>query len=114
MSGKNPYTLALARQLTEIPFELLHHLRASRPLARAEKHRFGPAWRQYLLLWLPPADVPERQSAVVARAANALAMGDFALIPLYHQVAAWAMKRQIDYAPRTDEFTLAQHFRPAR
>lgn len=65
MSGKNPYTLALARQLTEIPFELLHHLRASRPLARAEKHRFGPAWRQYLLMWLPPADAPERQSAVM-------------------------------------------------
>ncbi len=65
MSGKNPYTLSLARQLTEIPFELLHHLRASKPLARPEKHRFGSAWRQYLLMWLPPADVPERQSVVV-------------------------------------------------
>jgi peptide/nickel transport system substrate-binding protein len=60
------------------------------------------------------ATVDETKRAGFARAANALAMGDFALIPLYHQVAAWAMKRQIDYAPRTDEFTLAQHFRPAK
>jgi peptide/nickel transport system substrate-binding protein len=60
------------------------------------------------------ATVDDTKRAGIARAANALAMGDFALIPLYHQNAAWAMKRQIDYAPRTDEFTLAQHFRPAK
>lgn len=65
MSGKNPYTLALAGQLAEIPFQLVHHLRASKPLVRPEKHRFGPAWRQYLLLWLPPEDIPQKNSAVM-------------------------------------------------
>lgn len=65
MSGKNPYTLALAGQLAEIPFQIVHHLRASQPLVRPEKHRFGPAWRQYLLWWMPPDDIPQRDSVVM-------------------------------------------------
>ena len=65
MSAKTPYTCALARQLIEIPGQLLHHLRHSRPLSRPETHRFGPGWRQYLLLWLPPADVPLKDSVVM-------------------------------------------------
>jgi len=60
------------------------------------------------------AAVDETKRIAAARAANALAMEDFALIPLYHQVAAWAMKRGLEYVPRTDEFTLAQHFRPVK
>ncbi len=60
------------------------------------------------------AAVDEAKRASAAREANALAMGDVALLPLYHQLAAWAMKRGIDYTPRTDEFTLAQHFRPVK
>lgn len=65
MSGKNPYTLALAGQLAEIPFQLAHHLRASQPLTRPEKHIFGPKWRQYLLFWMPPEDIPRKTSVVV-------------------------------------------------
>ncbi len=65
MPENNPYTRALASQLIEIPGQLLHHLRRSKPLARPEKHRFGPAWRQYLLLWLPPADIPLKNSVVM-------------------------------------------------
>ena len=34
------------------------------------------------------------------------------LIPLYHQYVTWAMKKHLTYAARTDEFTLAHHFRP--
>ena len=37
---------------------------------------------------------------------------DYALIPLYNQVVTWAMKKGIKYTPRTDEFTLAQQFKP--
>lgn len=62
---KNPYTLALFRQVGEVPFQLAHHLRASRPLSRPEKHRFGGAWRQYLLFWMPPAGIPLRDSVVM-------------------------------------------------
>lgn len=65
MLDKNPYTLALASQLAEIPFQIVHHLKASKPLARPEKYRFGPAWRQYLLLWLPPDDIPQKDSLVM-------------------------------------------------
>ncbi len=65
MSNKNPYTLALAGQLVEIPFQIVHHLRASRPLARPERHRFGTAWRQYLLFWMPPEDIVRKNSVVM-------------------------------------------------
>lgn len=62
---KNPYTIELAGQVAEIPFQMFHHLRASRPLSRPEKHRFGKAWRQYLLIWMPPAGLPAYNNAVV-------------------------------------------------
>ncbi|MEO6760352.1 MAG: alpha/beta hydrolase [Saprospiraceae bacterium] len=64
MPGKQPYNWALARQLAEIPAQLLHHIHRSKPLSKPEKHLFGPAWRQYLLLWMPPADLL-RQNGVV-------------------------------------------------
>ena len=47
-----------------------------------------------------------------ARAAMALAMHDYAVIPLYHQYATWAMRKGLTYTARVDEFTLAQGFRP--
>jgi peptide/nickel transport system substrate-binding protein len=50
---------------------------------------------------------------IAARAASARAAHEHAFIPLYYQVATWAMKRSIDYVARTDEFTLAQYFKPA-
>jgi peptide/nickel transport system substrate-binding protein len=37
---------------------------------------------------------------------------DFAIIPLYNQVATWAARKGISYAPRADEATLAQFVRP--
>ena len=45
-------------------------------------------------------------------AAGALAAREVAIIPLYHQIATWAMKKNIAYSPRTDEYTFAHHFRP--
>jgi len=38
-------------------------------------------------------------------------MRDYAVIPLHHQIATWAMKRSLAYAPRTDEFTFAHQIR---
>ena len=32
-------------------------------------------------------------------------------IPLHYQIVTWAMKRSLDYAARTDEFTFAHHFK---
>ena len=56
--------------------------------------------------------VEEKQREALAREAAALAVNDVALIPLYHQLVTWAMKKDLTYAARTDEFTLAHHFRP--
>ena len=40
-------------------------------------------------------------------------MRDLAYIPIHYQIVTWAMKRDLDYAARTDEFTFAHHFKPA-
>jgi peptide/nickel transport system substrate-binding protein len=48
----------------------------------------------------------------LAREAAALAAADVAFIPLHYQVATWAMKSNLSYAARTDEFTFAHHFKP--
>ena len=45
-----------------------------------------------------------------ARAMMAFAMADQPVIPLYHQRASWATRRDITYPGRVDEFTLAQQF----
>ena len=58
--------------------------------------------------------VDDRKREALAREASALAINDIALIPLYHQVISWAMRKNIAYTPRTDEFTFAHHFRPAQ
>jgi peptide/nickel transport system substrate-binding protein len=40
------------------------------------------------------------------------AMADRPVILLHHQLATWAMRSDIVYAARTDEYTLAHEFRP--
>ena len=59
------------------------------------------------------ATLDEKKRETIARAAGALAAREVAIIPLYHQIATWAMKTNISYSARTDEFTLAHEFRPA-
>jgi peptide/nickel transport system substrate-binding protein len=56
------------------------------------------------------ASVDEKQREALARDAMRLAMRDYAVIPLHHQVTTWAMRKPLAYAPRTDEFTFAHHF----
>ena len=57
------------------------------------------------------ATVDEKAREALAREAMRTAMDDCAVIPLHHQMATWAMKRTLTYAPRTDEFTFAHHVR---
>jgi peptide/nickel transport system substrate-binding protein len=56
--------------------------------------------------------VDEKARETLAREAMRAAMQDYAVIPLHHQVATWAMKKGLTYSPRTDEFTFAHHVRP--
>ena len=54
---------------------------------------------------------PARREAL-ARNASALAAREVAIIPLHYQVVTWAMKNNLTYVARTDEFTFAHHFKP--
>jgi peptide/nickel transport system substrate-binding protein len=57
------------------------------------------------------ATVDERKREGIAQEAMRLAMADRPVILLHHQVATWAMRRDLAYAARTDEYTFAHHFR---
>ncbi len=58
------------------------------------------------------SSVDEAKRADFAKKAAALALKDYALIPLHHQYASWALRKGIKYAARTDEFTFAHQFKP--
>jgi peptide/nickel transport system substrate-binding protein len=58
------------------------------------------------------ASIDEKKREALAQEAMRLAMRDYAVIPLHHQITTWAMKKSLAYAPRTDEYTFAHHFRP--
>ena len=57
------------------------------------------------------AAVDDRKREALAREAMALAMADRPVILLHHQLATWAMRKDLAYAARTDEYTFAHHFR---
>ncbi len=60
------------------------------------------------------ATVDDAKREALAREAMTLAMADRPVILLHHQFASWAMRRELRYAARTDEYTFAHHFRPER
>jgi peptide/nickel transport system substrate-binding protein len=72
----------------------------------------NPALDKLIEQSLGTVDPAKRETA--ARATSAFAAREVAFIPLHYQVVSWAMKRSLDYTPRTDEFTLAQYFRTAK
>lgn len=58
------------------------------------------------------ASVDEKQRQDNAQQAATVALQDYAVIPLYHQYATWAMRKGLTYTPRIDEFTFAHQFHP--
>jgi peptide/nickel transport system substrate-binding protein len=58
------------------------------------------------------ATTDEAKREPIARDAAAVALREHAIVPIHHQVVTWAMRSNVTYAPRTDEFTLAHRFRP--
>ena len=58
------------------------------------------------------ATLDDNKREALARAAATLALKDVPVILLHHQLASWAMKKDIAYTPRTDEYTFARDFRP--
>jgi peptide/nickel transport system substrate-binding protein len=57
------------------------------------------------------ATLDEHKREALAREAASLALKDVPVILLHHQLASWAMKKDLAYSPRTDEFTFARDFR---
>ena len=58
------------------------------------------------------ASVDAKAREAIARDAAAVAMNDVSVIPLHHQIVSWAMRSDIVYTPRTDEYSFAHLFRP--
>ena len=58
------------------------------------------------------ATLDEKKREALARDAATLALKDVPLILLHHQLASWAMKKNLAYTARTDEYTYARDFRP--
>ena len=52
--------------------------------------------------------VDQVRREALAKAAMAIVVKDYAVILLHHQVATWAMRSDLHYPGRTDEYTLAQ------
>lgn len=111
MSDRNPYTLALAGQLAEIPFQILHHLKASRPLAQPEKHLFGNAWRQYLLFWMPPEHIPLKNNVVALWHGGGWRVGWPGLQPTLPEFFLYEGYPVIMPAYRLSPFAWHQHMR---
>jgi len=53
-----------------------------------------------------------KREALLARATE-IAMADQGIIPLHFQMNVWAMKKNLTYSARTDEYTFAWMFKPA-
>jgi len=93
-------------------------LRALVATPNAEKGYGAWNWGQYsnpkadALLEQGFATLDEKKREALARQAATLALKEVPVILLHHQLASWAMKKDIAYDPRTDEYTFAHHFRP--
>jgi len=58
--------------------------------------------------------VDDENRRVMLQRATELAMQDLGIMPIHFQFTIWATKKGVQYIPRTDEYTLAYQFRPAK
>jgi peptide/nickel transport system substrate-binding protein len=58
--------------------------------------------------------VDDENRSVMLQNATKLAMEDLGIMPIHFQSTIWAMKKNVSYIPRTDEYTLAFQFRPVK
>ncbi|MNR82296.1 Periplasmic dipeptide transport protein precursor [compost metagenome] len=70
----------------------------------------NPALDKLIAESLGSVDQAKREG--YAKQAAAVAMKDYAVVPLHHQYATWAMRKGLKYTARTDEFTFAHQFHP--
>jgi len=58
--------------------------------------------------------VDDENRRTMLQRATELAMSDLGLMPVHFQFTIWATKKNVQYTPRTDEYTLAFQFRPVK
>jgi peptide/nickel transport system substrate-binding protein len=56
--------------------------------------------------------VNDENRLIMLQRATDLAMSDLAIMPIHFQFTMWATKKNVQYIPRTDEYTLAFQFKP--
>jgi peptide/nickel transport system substrate-binding protein len=82
-------------------------------MGASNRGRYGNA-RVDQLLERALATVDDRERERLLFEASELAIGaEAGIVPLYYQVNTWATRRGVTYAPRQDEYSLAQFVRPA-
>jgi peptide/nickel transport system substrate-binding protein len=58
--------------------------------------------------------VDDENRRIMLQRATELAMSDLGIMPIHFQFTIWATKKNVQYTPRTDEYTLAFQFKPAK
>ena len=56
--------------------------------------------------------VDDNNRRTMLQRATELAMSDLGIMPVHFQFTIWATKKNVQYTPRTDEYTLAFQFKP--
>jgi peptide/nickel transport system substrate-binding protein len=57
--------------------------------------------------------VDDKKREALLQEASRLVMTDYGILPLHFELAVWAMRRDLSYAARADQATLAQFVKPA-
>jgi peptide/nickel transport system substrate-binding protein len=58
--------------------------------------------------------VNDENRLIMLQRATDLAMQDLGIMPIHFQFTMWATKKNVQYVPRTDEYTLAFQFKPVK
>ncbi len=75
--------------------------------------RYGNPKVDYLIEQALQQVNDENRSIMLQRATD-LAMQDLGIMPIHFQFTMWATKKNVQYVPRTDEYTLAFQFKPVK
>jgi peptide/nickel transport system substrate-binding protein len=58
--------------------------------------------------------VNDENRSIMLQRATELSMQDVGIMPIHFQFTLWATRKNVQYTPRTDEYTLAFQFKPVR
>jgi peptide/nickel transport system substrate-binding protein len=58
--------------------------------------------------------VNDENRSIMLQRATELSMQELGIMPIHFQFTMWATKKNVQYTPRTDEYTLAFQFKPVK